>query len=351
MRVDDNTIMNSTDTSRFTLAKNGTIWDPRADMDDDGGAIDADDQTAYTAKSGDWSGLPVTTVAQPVSDVGNPFGWQGRVHFNLDYCPDADAPVANLMLIDHRNRMHDSVIGRWLTRDPIGYRLGSLNLYEYVHGNPLYWLDPYGREPVDDWFTRWSWAHPAWSELCKRRQETLYYGCIGITCLNLGVDLTQQGPDMSKCYTSLSLAAAKRAEMAASGECGGKNSLGEPSSPKIFGFKGWSGGNGWKANSDGTVDTGGWWNGRGPGYTNFDFGWPDDPDTGTGNWTHANHCHHCKNGAGEDQGPMDVSNDSWIYTYDGFETQPLYCVACESADLAARSSSDDDHHLGMKPAR
>jgi hypothetical protein len=34
-RVDDNTIMNSTDTSRFTAAKNATIWDPRADLDDD----------------------------------------------------------------------------------------------------------------------------------------------------------------------------------------------------------------------------------------------------------------------------------------------------------------------------
>ena len=34
--MDDNTIMNSTDTSRFTAARNGTIWDPRADLDDDG---------------------------------------------------------------------------------------------------------------------------------------------------------------------------------------------------------------------------------------------------------------------------------------------------------------------------
>jgi RHS repeat-associated protein len=148
--MDDNTIMNSTDTSRFTAAKNATIWDPRADLDDDGD-IDAADQTAYTTKSADWSGLPVTIVAQPVSDVGNPFGWQGRVHFNLDYCPDADAPVANLMLIDHRNRMHDTVTGRWLTRDPAGYRHG-LNLYQYVRSNALKLWDPSGLYPeADHW--------------------------------------------------------------------------------------------------------------------------------------------------------------------------------------------------------
>ena len=83
--MDNDTQLTSTDTSRFTSAKNGTIWDPRADMDDDGD-IDAADQTAYDAKVAIWPpptfGAP--TVRQAFSDVGNPFGFKGRVHFSLD---------------------------------------------------------------------------------------------------------------------------------------------------------------------------------------------------------------------------------------------------------------------------
>ncbi len=47
--MNDNTWMDSTDTSRFTAAKNGSIWDPRADLDAErarGGSVKGDVDSA-----------------------------------------------------------------------------------------------------------------------------------------------------------------------------------------------------------------------------------------------------------------------------------------------------------------
>lgn len=42
-----------------------------------------------------------------------------------------------------RNRYYAPALGRWLTRDPIGYR-GGINLYGYVQSSPVAALDPLG---------------------------------------------------------------------------------------------------------------------------------------------------------------------------------------------------------------
>lgn len=44
----------------------------------------------------------------------------------------------------YRARVHDALLGRFLSRDPIGYDAGSEVLYEYVHGAPLDQADPSG---------------------------------------------------------------------------------------------------------------------------------------------------------------------------------------------------------------
>lgn len=41
-------------------------------------------------------------------------------------------------------RDYDPVIGRWLTKDPIGFDGGDTNLYAYVGGNPMSYVDPNG---------------------------------------------------------------------------------------------------------------------------------------------------------------------------------------------------------------
>ena len=43
----------------------------------------------------------------------------------------------------HGMRYYDPEIGRYLTRDPIGYGDG-MNVYLYVHDNPINHIDPLG---------------------------------------------------------------------------------------------------------------------------------------------------------------------------------------------------------------
>ena len=41
-------------------------------------------------------------------------------------------------------RDYDSTVGRWTTKDPIGFAGGDTNLYAYVGGNPMSYVDPSG---------------------------------------------------------------------------------------------------------------------------------------------------------------------------------------------------------------
>ena len=70
-----------------------------------------------------------------ISRVGNPFTFTGR---------ELDAETG---LMHYRARTFDTVQGRFLQRDPMGYEDGW-DLYEYVSGNPINHLDPLGLELV-----------------------------------------------------------------------------------------------------------------------------------------------------------------------------------------------------------
>jgi RHS repeat-associated protein len=51
----------------------------------------------------------------------------------------------------YRARYYDPKAGRFVTRDPIGFEGGDVNLYGYVKNNPISFVDPYGlwRSPSD----------------------------------------------------------------------------------------------------------------------------------------------------------------------------------------------------------
>jgi RHS repeat-associated protein len=60
------------------------------------------------------------------------YGYTGREH----------DPVTNLMY--YRARFYDPQVGRFISEDPIGFGGLDVNLYGYVHNNPLHFNDPSG---------------------------------------------------------------------------------------------------------------------------------------------------------------------------------------------------------------
>ena len=69
-------------------------------------------------------------------DLESSFGANGLIYCGYRY----DAETENYYA---RNRYYSQVLGRWLTRDPIGYQ-GGINLYEYVASRPVGNVDATG---------------------------------------------------------------------------------------------------------------------------------------------------------------------------------------------------------------
>jgi RHS repeat-associated protein len=67
-------------------------------------------------------------------------------------------------------RFYSPVLGRWITRDPLG-ETGGINLYEFVGGNSVNSIDPLGND-VGDWLIRYSSCiqrckdYFKWDEVC-----------------------------------------------------------------------------------------------------------------------------------------------------------------------------------------
>jgi len=97
----------------------------------------------------DGDGMPLTESA-----IGNRYAFQGREY------------SWKTGLYYFRARWYDPIVGRWLSKDPIGIS-GGLNLYAFVGNNPVNYIDPVGLEEVsqpsqEPWYERvWSW----WDDL------------------------------------------------------------------------------------------------------------------------------------------------------------------------------------------
>lgn len=64
--------------------------------------------------------------------LAQPFTFTGR-----EYDPESG-------LYFYRARYYDPRAGKFLTKDPIGFAGGDVNLYRYVFNNPVKWVDPLG---------------------------------------------------------------------------------------------------------------------------------------------------------------------------------------------------------------
>ena len=80
----------------------------------------------------------------------NTYGFTGEQQFD-----EAD----NLMFL--RARYYSPSIGRFISRDPIGYK-GGINVYAYVNNNPVNKIDPLGLRSVEE---------------CRRKYRNCKLGC------------------------------------------------------------------------------------------------------------------------------------------------------------------------------
>jgi len=75
---------------------------------------------------------------QPVGNTPGPWDMGARFGYYTD-------TETGLSLLTHR--FYDPVVGRFLTRDPLGYG-GGINLYGYVRNNPVNRVDPRGTQSI-----------------------------------------------------------------------------------------------------------------------------------------------------------------------------------------------------------
>jgi RHS repeat-associated protein len=73
-------------------------------------------------------------VLNQVETISNPFKYVGA----LGVMDDGNG------LLYMRARYYDPEVGRFISKDPIGFAGGDLNLYNYVGANPVNWVDPLG---------------------------------------------------------------------------------------------------------------------------------------------------------------------------------------------------------------
>ncbi len=106
-----------------------TAYSPEADLNGDGLTNFVDYNIVLGAFGAAYAVPAEGRPSRP--EVGNTVG----------YCGYLADPATGLWLARHR--WHDPTLGRWISRDPIGYADG-MNFCEYVGGMPLCFVDPFG---------------------------------------------------------------------------------------------------------------------------------------------------------------------------------------------------------------
>ena len=101
------------------------LGSPRVIADEQGNAVRRIEYDAYG-----------NVIADTNPDLEIPFGFAGGLKDE------------HTGLIRFGYRDYDPATGRWTAPDPIGFAGGDPNLYGYVLGDPVNWVDPHGLESV-----------------------------------------------------------------------------------------------------------------------------------------------------------------------------------------------------------
>jgi RHS repeat-associated protein len=107
-------------------------------------------------------------------------------------------------LIHNRDRIYVQSLGVFSRRDPVAY-VNTMNLYLYLAGNPVCYLDPDGRECIDLTRAKYEqWLDEHGIKLTDLQKKMLDRGCVGIVQIHQGSDMLRHPEDYldSKCYLS-----------------------------------------------------------------------------------------------------------------------------------------------------
>jgi len=239
-----------------------------------------------------------------------------------------------------RFRYYHPTLGKWISRDPAGY-VDGMGLYEYCATNSVALTDPTGLKTDailwSTWYTTWKETHgfaSAVPGLDDQMKDTLSRGCVGVTCLNLGVS-RKEGfvwPDTSNCFHTFPQAKARQKTMSDTGDCcKTKNMYGTAGGPRIYSIHFWYNKDFTPATTTPDRDTGqvsmkNWdhdYPGGKPGphpAGHFDYGWYDSSED---KWIHAT-------GSNGDWSVLISDYDDWNAGYGpGKYDGQVFCVACE----------------------
>ncbi len=176
------------------------------------------ERTTYTAYGAptflDASASPLTP---PASSLDNRYTYTGR---------EWDS---TLHLHHFRARMMDPQLGRFCSKDPIGYQLSEFNLYQYVRSRPLRWTDPSGLDPINFEFNafihgaRGSWLQepapgiPSWPWEFKTDERG--FGIVETSRLSTKGGIESCAIGLGKPFSSSSVGASHRRQRILSQGC------------------------------------------------------------------------------------------------------------------------------------
>ena len=118
-----------------------------------------------------WYGRSASGKVEWQWDNSDPFGnntpnqnprGAGQFSFNLRFPGQYEDTETNLAY--NINRDYDPAIGRYIQSDPIGL-MGGINTYAYVGGNPLRWVDPYGKSWQEVVIESGIWTIQNWKKI------------------------------------------------------------------------------------------------------------------------------------------------------------------------------------------